>query len=132
MNDVKLIELQYVKRVVYEVNKELSDSEISETEIVGQRYPLVEVNSRTVLVPTYHPIGCIGLYEVNGTLVIGYSVCAPEDQFSKKRAREITEARAINRFESGYDEMTKEDFKKFPSDLREDAVLIHAHLWNVL
>lgn len=73
------------------------------------------------------PIGCIGLFEVGSSYVLGWSLCAKDDKFSYKIARELARKRAEKRVGGSYNNylvLTDEEIHKFPREVRGDVIVM--------
>lgn len=77
----------------------------------------------------HRSIGCIALVEIEGDLIIGYSLCDEEDSFSKFEGKRIALERAKKRYLNGCEaKLSSEELKVFPKHLRKTAVACEFNL----
>lgn len=117
-HETKLIDIRYVREFKYILDGVKSRApESGEEDYIdkeGRQHIFIE--DVCEYIEERHPVGCVALVEVDGEPVLGWSLCAKEDKFSYKMARELAKTRAESRFEDPEKDnlrLEKEEFWHF-------------------
>ena len=115
-----LKEVRYIKDL-----KEVYD-QYTELNPLGVKYRLFHFEN--------HRRVTVALFEEEGKYALGYSICDPEDTFSRKIGQDVAKARAEEKMKlkTPVERMlpTKEDLSKVPTHLRKSLVEICYDFYN--
>ena len=121
MKKFYLYDVMYLKeRILVPIENSAKTKHLNAYDVDGN--PVVVTTITIAQRPVDQKVGCVALFaDEKGNMTMSYSICNPEDNFSKKTAIEVARKRAAT-FNEGHVRLTDEDLMNMPKHLRGQAI----------